>query len=82
MGRTNVSLDPTNTRAGPLETFSSSALRDRIRPAPVEATAEALVKNARAVVKIDRAEFNQYHTEMVKLSFVLFDEIEKASDAL
>ncbi len=25
---------------------------------------------------------NQYHTEKIKLSFVLFDEIEKASDAL
>ena len=25
---------------------------------------------------------NQYHTDTVKLSFVLFDEIEKASDAL
>jgi ATP-dependent Clp protease ATP-binding subunit ClpB len=25
---------------------------------------------------------NQYHTDKVKLSFVLFDEIEKASDAL
>ena len=25
---------------------------------------------------------NQYHTETCKLSFVLFDEIEKASDAL
>ena len=25
---------------------------------------------------------NQYHTETMKLSFVLFDEIEKASDAL
>jgi ATP-dependent Clp protease ATP-binding subunit ClpB len=79
----------------------------------VEATAEALLKNARAVIKIDCAEFqhsheiakligsppgylghrethpllsqevlNQYHTETVKLSFVLFDEIEKASDAL
>src|SRR5919112_3312547 len=79
----------------------------------VEATAEALVKNPRAVIKIDCAEFqhsheiakligsppgylghrethpllsqevlNQYHTERVKLSFVLFDEIEKASDAL
>ncbi len=79
----------------------------------VEATAEALVKNARAVIKIDCAEFqhsheiakligsppgylghrethpllsqevlNQYHTETCKLSFVLFDEIEKASDAL
>jgi len=79
----------------------------------VEATAEALVKNARAVIKIDCAEFqhsheiakligsppgylghrethpllsqevlSQYHTETCKLSFVLFDEIEKASDAL
>ncbi len=79
----------------------------------VEATAEALVKNARAVIKIDCAEFqhsheiakligsppgylghrethpllsqevlNQYHSETIKLSFVLFDEIEKASDAL
>jgi ATP-dependent Clp protease ATP-binding subunit ClpA len=79
----------------------------------VEATAEALLKNPRAVIKIDCAEFqhsheiakligsppgylghrethpllsqevlNQYHTETTKLSFVLFDEIEKASDAL
>src|SRR5436190_15897415 len=79
----------------------------------VEATAEALLKNPRAVIKIDCAEFqhsheiakligsppgylghrethpllsqevlNQHHTESMKLSFVLFDEIEKASDAL
>lgn len=79
----------------------------------VEATAEALVKNPRAVIKIDCAEFqhsheiakligsppgylghrethpllsqevlNQYHSDTVKVSFVLFDEIEKASDAL
>jgi ATP-dependent Clp protease ATP-binding subunit ClpB len=79
----------------------------------VEATAETLLKNPRAVIKIDCAEFqhsheiakligsppgylghrethpllsqevlNQYHTDTVKLSFVLFDEIEKASDAL
>ncbi|MBS1859028.1 MAG: ATP-dependent Clp protease ATP-binding subunit [Acidobacteria bacterium] len=79
----------------------------------VEAMAESLVGDARAVVKIDCAEFqhsheiakligsppgylghrethpllsqeaiNQFHTEKVKLSFVLFDEIEKASDAL
>ncbi len=79
----------------------------------VEATAESLVGDARAVIKIDCAEFqhsheiakligsppgylghrethpllsqevlNQYHTEKVKLAFVLFDEIEKASDAL
>lgn len=79
----------------------------------VEATAESLVGNSRAVIKIDCAEFqhsheiakligsppgylghrethpllsqealNQYHTDKLKLSFVLFDEIEKASDAL
>src|SRR3981081_2856884 len=79
----------------------------------VEATAESLLKNSRAVIKIDCAEFqhsheiakligsppgylghrethpllsqealNQHHTETVKLSVVLFDEIEKASDAL
>jgi ATP-dependent Clp protease ATP-binding subunit ClpB len=79
----------------------------------VEALADSLVGDERAVVKIDCAEFqhsheiakligsppgylghretsallspealNQYHTEQVKLSFVLFDEIEKASDAL
>jgi len=79
----------------------------------VEATAEALVGNPRAVIKIDCAEFqhsheiakligsppgylghrethplltqealNQHHTDTVKLSFLLFDEIEKASDAL
>jgi len=79
----------------------------------VEATAECLLGDGRAVIKIDCAEFqhsheiakligsppgylghrethpalsqealNQYHTESVKLSVVLFDEIEKASDAL
>ncbi len=79
----------------------------------VEATAEVLLGNVRAVVKIDCAEFqhsheiakligsppgylghretqplitqevlDQYHTDKVKLSLVLFDEIEKASDAL
>jgi ATP-dependent Clp protease ATP-binding subunit ClpA len=79
----------------------------------VEATAEALLNNPRAVIKIDCAEFqhsheiakligsppgylghrethpllsqeviNQHHTDNVKLSFILFDEIEKASDAL
>lgn len=79
----------------------------------VEATAESLLGDAGAVVKIDCGEFqhsheiakligsppgylghrethpllsqevlNQAHTEQHKLSFVLFDEIEKASDAL
>jgi ATP-dependent Clp protease ATP-binding subunit ClpB len=79
----------------------------------VEATAESLVGNPRAVIKIDCAEFQHsheiakligsppgylghrethpllsqevlglYHTDNCKVSFVLFDEIEKASDAL
>jgi ATP-dependent Clp protease ATP-binding subunit ClpA len=79
----------------------------------VEAAAECLFGDRRAVIKIDCAEFqhshdiakligsppgylghrethpalsqqalNRYHTEIVKLSLVLFDEIEKASDAL
>ena len=79
----------------------------------VEAAAESLFGDARAVVKIDCAEFqhsheiakligsppgylghrethallsqealNQYHTDRIKLTFVLFDEIEKSSDAL
>lgn len=79
----------------------------------VEALAEALLGDPRAVVKVDCAEFqhsheiakligsppgylghrethpalsqdaiNQFHTDKVKISFVLFDEIEKASDAL
>jgi ATP-dependent Clp protease ATP-binding subunit ClpA len=79
----------------------------------VEAMAESLVGDARAMIKIDCAEFqhsheiaklvgsppgylghrethpllsqevlDQFHTEKVKLSFLLFDEVEKASDAL
>jgi ATP-dependent Clp protease ATP-binding subunit ClpB len=79
----------------------------------VEAVAETLFGDSRAVIKIDCAEFqhsheiakligsppgylghrethplltqealNQWHTERLRLSLVLFDEIEKASDAL
>jgi ATP-dependent Clp protease ATP-binding subunit ClpB len=79
----------------------------------VEATAEALLNDSRAVIKIDCAEFqhsheiakligsppgylghrethallsqealNRHHTDKVKIGLVLFDEIEKASDAL
>jgi len=79
----------------------------------VEATAECLVNNPRAVIKIDCGELqhsheiakligsppgylghrettallsqesiDRHHTETVRISFVLFDEIEKASDAL
>ena len=79
----------------------------------VEAVAEALFGDPRAIVKIDCAEFqhsheiakligsppgylghrethplltqealNQWHTDRLKLSLLLFDEIEKASDAL
>jgi ATP-dependent Clp protease ATP-binding subunit ClpB len=79
----------------------------------VEAVAESLFGDAKALIKIDCAEFqhsheiakligsppgylghrethplltqealNQWHTEKLKLSILLFDEIEKASDAL
>jgi len=79
----------------------------------VEAMAEALFGDPRAIIKIDCAEFqhsheiakligsppgylghrethplltqealNQWHTDKVKLTLLLFDEIEKASDAL
>jgi ATP-dependent Clp protease ATP-binding subunit ClpA len=79
----------------------------------VEATAEELLGDPRAVIKVDCAEFQhsheiakligsppgylghrdthplitqqallQYHTSKLKISFLLFDEIEKASDAL
>ena len=79
----------------------------------VEAAAEILFGDPRAVIKVDCAEFQhsheiakligsppgylghretnplitqealaQYHTEKLKLGFLLFDEIEKASDAL
>jgi ATP-dependent Clp protease ATP-binding subunit ClpB len=79
----------------------------------VEAAAEILFGDPRAVIKVDCAEFQhsheiakligsppgylghrethplitqealaQYYTEKLKLSFLLFDEIEKASDAL
>jgi ATP-dependent Clp protease ATP-binding subunit ClpB len=79
----------------------------------VEAAAEILFGDSRAVIKVDCAEFQhsheiakligsppgylghretravisqeglaKYHTEKLKLSFLLFDEIEKASDSL
>ena len=79
----------------------------------VEALAQSLLDDAKAVIKIDCAEFqhsheiakligsppgylghrethallsqetlNRYHTEKIRVSIVLFDEIEKASDAL
>jgi ATP-dependent Clp protease ATP-binding subunit ClpB len=79
----------------------------------VEAAAEILFGDSRAVIKVDCAEFQhsheiakligsppgylghrethplitqeelaKYHTETLKLGFLLFDEIEKASDAL
>src|SRR5262245_8164302 len=79
----------------------------------VEATAESLVGDARAVIKVDCGEFqhsheiakligsppgylghrethallcqevlDRYHTDKMKISFVLFDEFEKASESL
>jgi len=49
----------------------------------VEAMAEALFGDARACIKIDCAEFQHSHEiAKLKLSILLFDEIEKASDSL
>jgi ATP-dependent Clp protease ATP-binding subunit ClpB len=50
----------------------------------VEAAAKALLGNPRAVLKINCGEglLDQFPTNSLKLSIVLFDEIEKASDAL
>jgi len=50
----------------------------------LEAAAKALPGNPRAVLKINCGEglLDQFPTNSLKLSIVLFDEIEKASDAL
>jgi ATP-dependent Clp protease ATP-binding subunit ClpB len=97
----------------PIGTFLFLGLTGSGKTRLVEAMAESLLGDRRAVIKIDCAEFqhsheiakligsppgylghrethpalsqealNRYHTESVKLSVVLFDEIEKASDAL
>jgi len=102
-----------NNTGRPIGTFLFMGPTGSGKTRMVEALAESLVGDARAVIKIDCAEFqhsheiakligsppgylghrethpllsqetlNQYHTEQCKLSFVLFDEIEKASDAL
>jgi ATP-dependent Clp protease ATP-binding subunit ClpA len=102
-----------NSPGRPIGTFLFMGPTGSGKTRMVEALAESLVGDARAVIKIDCAEFqhsheiakligsppgylghrethpllsqetlNQYHTEQCKLSLVLFDEIEKASDAL
>src|SRR3989475_12508955 len=102
-----------NTPSRPIGNFLFLGPTGSGKTRMVEAAAESLVGDCRAMVKIDCAEFqhsheiakligsppgylghrethpvlsqevlNQYHTEKVKLSFVLLDEIEKASDAL
>jgi ATP-dependent Clp protease ATP-binding subunit ClpA len=98
---------------GPIGTFLFLGPTGSGKTRTVEATAEALVQNPGAVIKIDCAEFrhsheiakligsppgylghrethpllsqeviDRHHTDTVKISFILFDEIEKASDAL
>lgn len=102
-----------NSPGRPVGTFLFMGPTGSGKTRMVEALAESLVGDGRAVIKIDCAEFqhsheiakligsppgylghrethpllsqetlNQFHTEQCKLSFVLFDEIEKASDAL
>lgn len=108
-----MNLTGMNAPGRPIGTFLFLGPTGTGKTRIVEATAECLVKNPRAVIKIDCGEFqhsheiakligsppgylghrethpllsqevlNQYHTDKVKVSFVLFDEIEKASDAL
>jgi ATP-dependent Clp protease ATP-binding subunit ClpA len=108
-----MNLTGMNAPGRPIGTFLFLGPTGTGKTRIVEATAECLVKNPRAVIKIDCGEFqhsheiakligsppgylghrethpllsqevlNQYHTDKCKLSFVLFDEIEKASDAL
>src|SRR5207245_3593391 len=102
-----------NTPSRPIGNFLFLGPTGSGKTRMVEAAAESLVGDCRAMIKIDCAEFqhsheiakligsppgylghrethpllsqevlNQYHSETSKLSFVLFDEIEKASDAL
>jgi ATP-dependent Clp protease ATP-binding subunit ClpB len=101
------------TRERPIGNFLFLGPTGSGKTRTVEATAEALVQNPGAVIKIDCGEFqhsheiakligsppgylghrethpllsqeviNQHHTDSAKISFILFDEIEKASDAL
>jgi ATP-dependent Clp protease ATP-binding subunit ClpA len=102
-----------NSPSRPIGTFLFLGPTGSGKTRLVEAVAESLVGDARAIVKINCGEFqhsheiakligsppgylghcethpllsqeglNQYHTEKIRLSFALFDEIEKASDAL
>jgi ATP-dependent Clp protease ATP-binding subunit ClpB len=101
------------TRGTPIGSFLFLGPTGSGKTRTVEAVAEALAGDPRAMIKIDCAEYqhgheiakligsppgylghrethpllsqemlNQYQSDNVKLSFVLFDEIEKASDAL
>ena len=103
-------LSPTGR---PIGNFLFLGLTGSGKTRMVEATAQSLLNDSRAVIKIDCAEFqhsheiaklvgsppgylghrethallsqetlNRHHTEKVKVSIVLFDEIEKASDAV
>ena len=113
VGAYQMYLAGTNSPGRPIGNFLFLGPTGSGKTRLVEATAESLVGDASAMIKIDCAEFqhsheiskligsppgylghrethpllnqevlNQYHTEKMKLSFVLFDEIEKASDAL
>src|SRR5438309_416489 len=113
VGAYQMYLAGTNSPGRPIGNFLFLGPTGSGKTRLVEATAESLVGDARAMIKIDCAEFqhsheiakligsppgylghrethpllsqevlNQFQTEKMKLSFVLFDEIEKASDAL
>jgi ATP-dependent Clp protease ATP-binding subunit ClpB len=113
VGSYQVHLSGMNAPGRPIATFLFLGPTGSGKTRIVEATAECLLGNARAVVKVDCGEFqhsheiakligsppgymghrethallsqetlDQYFTADIKLSLVLFDEIEKASDAL
>src|SRR5438309_8082972 len=113
VGAYQMYLAGTNSPGRPIGNFLFLGPTGSGKTRLVEATAESLVGDARAMIKIDCAELqhsheiakligsppgylghrethpllsqeelHQYHTEKMKLSFVLFDEIEKASDSL
>src|SRR5437016_13730913 len=113
VGAYQMYLAGTNSPGRPIGNFLFLGPTGTGKTRLVEATAESLLGDARAVIKIDCAEFqhsheiakligsppgylghrethpvldqeslDRYQTENVKLSIVLFEEIEKASDAL
>src|SRR5437879_11261411 len=113
VGACQINLAGTNSPGRPIGNFLFLGPTGSGKTRLVEATAESLVGDTRAMIKIDCAELQhsheiaklissppgylghrethplinqeelaKSHTDKLKLSFLLFDEIEKASDSL